>query len=67
MHKIYRSRVKVIRKLKKGKKEDEIKKRLREWKKQGYNVGEFSAISSGKGKKGIRERVSDLKKEGFGY
>ena len=67
IRKIYKSRVKVLKKLKKNKKKDEMKKKLNEWKKQGYNVGEFSAISSGKPEKGINERVSKLKEEGFKY
>jgi len=67
IHKIYKSRVKVIKKLKKHKKEDEIKKKLSAWKKQGYNVGEFSAMSSVKSKKGLKDSVSKLKEEGFGY
>lgn len=61
---IYRRRVKVVKKLKKHKKKDEIKKKLREWKKQGYNVREF-AIHSGKNK--IGDKVGKFKKEGFKY
>jgi len=67
IHKIYKSRVKVIKKLKKHKKKDEIKQKLNEWKKQGYNVGEFSVLSPGKSKQGIKDSVSKLKKEGFKY
>ena len=44
-----------------------MKKKLNEWKKQGYNVGEFSVISSVKSKKGIKESVDKLKGEGFRY
>lgn len=64
--KIYRSRVKVVKKLKKHKKENEIKKKLSEWKKQGYNVNEFSAIS-GKTDGNIEDKIKKFKKEGFKY
>jgi len=67
IHKIYKSRVKVLKKLKKNKKEDKMEKKLNEWKKQGYNVEEFSVISSGKSKKGLNESVKKLKEEGFKY
>ena len=63
---VHKVRVKEIKRLKKKKKISEVKKKLNEWKKQGYNVDEF-LIARGKNKKeNLGEKVNKLKKQGYG-
>lgn len=62
--KIYRERVRTVKKLKKEKKINEVKNKLEQWKKQGYNVNEF--IVGHKSPKGnLSKRVKRLKGQGY--
>jgi hypothetical protein len=61
---IYRTRIKIFKKLKKQKKKNEMQKKLEEWKKQGYNVNEFLIKVSGK-KTNLKAKVKNLKKQGY--
>lgn len=59
---IYRSRVKIVKKLRKQHKESEIEKKMGEWKKQGFNVGEFLGEE-----KTTKLDISKLKKQGYKF
>ncbi len=61
---IYKERVKTVKKLKKQKKSNQIKNKISSWKKQGYNVNEFS-IKRAK-PKSLKKTAKDFKKEGYG-
>jgi hypothetical protein len=65
---IYKERVKTFKKLKKQKKKSEMEEKLAQWKKQGYNVGEF-LIKTGKNnqKKNIGEEIKGYKKQGYKF
>lgn len=54
--KIYSGRVRTVKTLRKHKRESEIGKRLKDWKKAGYNIDEIV---------GKKESVSDYKKQGY--
>ena len=62
--KIYRNRVRVVRKLKRHKKKNEVNRKLVQWKKEGYNVDEFSI-----GRKSVKEikseKLNKLNKRGY--
>ena len=62
IRKIYRARLKVVKGLRKAKKESEISRKLNKWKKQGYNVKEFSVDDE---KKNLNRSVKKYKREGY--
>lgn len=55
-----------FQKLKKQNKEDEIKKRLKQWKRQGFNVSELPIKTTTKpSKKEMKDTLKEWKKQGF--
>jgi len=60
---IHKQRVGVVRKLHKQKKESAVKRKLAEWKKQGYNVNEFLIKDRKKGD--VKGRVRGFRKQGY--
>ncbi|MBT7128162.1 hypothetical protein HN903_00220 [archaeon] len=62
IRKIYRARLKVVKGLRKAKKESEVSRKLKEWKKQGYNIEEISGLGV---KKNLKESVKGHRKEGY--
>jgi hypothetical protein len=62
--KIYKNRVRTVKKLKKQKRVGEVKRKLAQWKKEGYNVDEFF-VGRGKPKESLGSRVKKFKKRGY--
>jgi len=63
INKVYKTRARTLKRLKKQKKKSEIQKRLRTWKKQGVNIGEFAIGASKKEDSG--KRADKFKKQGY--
>lgn len=61
---IYKTRVKVLEKLKKEKRKNEMQRKLAQWKRQGININEF-LIKTGKKKEKLGDRIKKMKKEGY--
>jgi len=57
---VYRDRIKTIKVLRKKKRESEISKKLKQWKKQGYNIGEILDD-----KKIVRNNAGKYRREGY--
>ena len=62
--KIYKERVRVVKKLKRQKRVDKVKSKLAEWKKQGYNVDEF-IVGHEKPKGDVGKRAKKFKRQGY--
>lgn len=60
----YEKQVKHLKFLKKAKKTNEMKKKISEWKKQGYNVSELTSLS-GTEKKDMNSFIKEWKKQGY--
>jgi len=65
MKRIYKTRNKVLRKLKKQKKKSQMQGKLNSWKRQGYNVNEF-LIHTKQKKENIRNKADEFRKQGYG-
>jgi hypothetical protein len=62
--KIYKERVREVKKLKKRKRKGEVERKLAQWKKEGYNVDEFF-VGRKKSKVGLKKRVGEFKEQGY--
>lgn len=62
--KIYRERVRVVKKLKRRKGKKGVESKLAQWKKQGYNVDEFF-IGDESFKGNLKKRVEKFRKQGY--
>lgn len=62
MKNVYKARKGIVRKLKLRKKPNEIKRKLSQWSKEGYNVSELVPGD----KFGLRESVRNAKRQGYG-
>ncbi|MFH1608037.1 MAG: hypothetical protein ABIA78_02795 [archaeon] len=65
IRKIYKTRVKIIKRLRKQKKESELQRKMKEWKEQGFNVREFSVKISKP--ENLGKKAGKLKKQGYKF
>jgi len=64
---IYKTRARVLKRLKKQKKKSEMQKKLEGWKKQGYNIHEFLIKANGRRHtlKNRDVKIKNYKKQGY--